>query len=89
MAEVIIYTKTGCPYCLRAKALLNEKGVTFTELDSPTGSPARLEMETRTGGKTVPQIIINGQPYGGCDDLYALEAAGKLDLLLKMEKEQP
>jgi glutaredoxin 3 len=83
MAEVEIYTQPLCPYCARAKRLLDEKGVAYREIDAPAGSPAREEAIRRSGGRrTVPQIFIDGMPVGGCDDLYALEAAGKLDALL-------
>ncbi len=83
MADIEIYTQDFCPYCVRAKALLQQKGVTFTEIDAPGGSPARALARERSGGRTsVPQIFINGQALGGCDDLYALERAGRLDALL-------
>ncbi|MBU6164843.1 MAG: glutaredoxin 3 [Alphaproteobacteria bacterium] len=83
MARVEIYTKFLCPYCTRAKALLNGKGVAFEEIDISTGGPRRAEMLERTGGRqTVPQIFINGQHVGGCDDVHALDRAGRLDPLL-------
>lgn len=78
-----IYTKWGCPYCVRAKALLDAKGVTYAEYDITLGGPKRDEMQTRVpGGMTVPQILIDDQAIGGCDDLHALDRAGKLDPLL-------
>jgi glutaredoxin 3 len=84
MAEIEIYTQPLCPYCARAKRLLEQKGVAYREIDAPPGSPAREEAIRRSGGRrTVPQIFIDGQAIGGCDDLYALEAAGKLDALLQ------
>lgn len=83
MARVEIYTKFLCPYCTRAKALLAGKGVAFEEIDISTGGPRRVEMLERSGGRqTVPQIFINGTHVGGCDDIHALDRAGKLDPLL-------
>lgn len=83
MAKVEIYTKFLCPYCTRAKALLSGKGVAFEEIDISTGGPRRTEMLERSGGRqTVPQIFINGTHVGGCDDIHALDRAGKLDPLL-------
>lgn len=82
-AKVEIYTKWGCPYCVRAKALLESKGVDFVEYDVTMGGPKRAEMVERApGAMTVPQIFINGAPVGGSDDLAALEAQGKLDPML-------
>ncbi len=82
-AQVEIYTKWGCPYCVRAKALLDRKGVSYEEHDITMGGPKRAEMQERVPGAwTVPQILIDGQVVGGCDDLYALDGAGKLDALL-------
>ena len=81
--KIEIYTKWGCPYCVRAKALLDGKGVTYTEYDITMGGPKREEMQTRVpGAMTVPQILIGDQPVGGCDDLQALDRAGKLDPML-------
>jgi glutaredoxin 3 len=81
---VEIYTKFGCPYCSRAKQLLSAKGAEYIEYDITLGGPKRAEMEQRVpGSRTVPQIIIGGEPVGGSDDLAAIEAAGKLDALLK------
>ncbi|WP_188063478.1 glutaredoxin 3 [Sphingobium sp. KCTC 72723] len=83
MANVEIYTKAFCGYCARAKALLNEKGVAFTEYDITMGGPKRAEMlERSNGGTTVPQIFIDGQHIGGSDDMGALNRQGKLDSLL-------
>lgn len=82
MSQIDIYTKATCPFCMRAKALLTSKGVSFNELPID-GNPARREeMIQRSGRETVPQIFINGQHIGGCDDLYALDASGGLDPLL-------
>ena len=83
MESVEIYTKATCPYCYRAKELLRQKGVEFKEFPVDGGGPKRDEMIQRANGRTtVPQIFIGGRHIGGCDDLYALERAGKLDPLL-------
>lgn len=83
MAKVEIYTKWGCPYCVRAKALLDSKGVTYQEHDVTMGGEPRAEMVRRVpGAMTVPQILVDDQPLGGCDDIHALDRAGKLDGLL-------
>lgn len=84
MAKVEIYTTAFCPYCSRAKLLLGRKEVGFTEYDAPNGSSERNDAIRRSGGRTtVPQIFINDAAIGGCDDLMALERAGKLDALLQ------
>jgi glutaredoxin 3 len=81
--KIEIYTKWGCGYCHRAKALLTGKGVAFEEYDITMGGPKRQEMlERAPGAYTVPQIFIDGQAIGGSDDLHALDRAGKLDPLL-------
>ena len=83
MAEVTIYTKAYCPYCVRAVALLKNKGVNFQEFRIDLQPELRPQMIDKAGGRsTVPQIFINDQHIGGCDDLVALDAAGKLDPLL-------
>jgi len=83
MPHVEIYTRAFCPYCSRALALLRDKGVTFEEHDITMGGPERTEMIQRAHGRaTVPQIFIGDRHVGGCDDLMALEAGGKLDALL-------
>ena len=83
MAKVEIYTKFGCGYCARAKALLTGKGVMFEEYDITMGGPQRAEMLARAnGGSTVPQIFIDGVHVGGSDELAALDRHGKLDPLL-------
>ena len=83
MPKVEIYSKMFCPYCVRAKRLLSEKGVSFQEYDITLGGPQRAEMIQRANGRTtVPQIFIDGAHVGGSDDLVALERAGKLDPLL-------
>lgn len=82
-ANVEIYTKFACPYCVRAKQLLDSKGVPYTEYDITMGGAKRDEMVARVpGAQTVPQILINDTPIGGSDDLRALENQGKLDALL-------
>lgn len=83
MPKVEIYTKLGCPYCARAKRLLDGKGVTYEEHDITMGGPKRDEMLARApGARTVPQVFIADQAIGGSDDLAALEARGGLDPLL-------
>ncbi len=83
MAKVEIYTKAFCPYCARAKSLLESKGAAYEEYDISMGGPKRAEMlERAKGGSTVPQIFIDGAHVGGCDDIHALDRAGKLDPLL-------
>ena len=78
-----IYTKFGCGYCMRAKRLLDEKGVQYAEHDITMGGPKREEMMTRAPqARTVPQIFIGDTHVGGSDDLAALESEGKLDALL-------
>ncbi len=80
---VEIYTWSTCPFCMRAKALLNKKGVQFTEYCIDGDNVAREQMATRANGRrSLPQIFIDNQHIGGCDDLYALERQGKLDALL-------
>lgn len=81
--KVEIYSKMMCPYCHRAKQLLAGKGVDFAEYDITMGGPKRAEMLARSNGRTtVPQIFIGDTHVGGCDDIMALERAGKLDPLL-------
>jgi len=83
MPQVEIYTRAFCPYCKRALALLRDKGVAFEEHDTTMGGEERREMIQRAHGRaTVPQIFIDGRHVGGCDDLMALDAGGKLDGLL-------
>ena len=83
MARVEIYTKSFCPYCARAKRLLEEKGVHYDEFEISGGGEKREEMIQRAGGRTtVPQIFIEGRHIGGSDDLAALERQGQLDPLL-------
>ncbi len=83
MAKIEIYTKAFCPYCTRAKRLLDEKGAAFDEYDITMGGPKRQEMIQRANGRsTVPQIFIADRHIGGSDDLAALEREGQLDPLL-------
>lgn len=83
MTSVEIYTTPTCPFCIRAKGLLNRKGVPFTEIDVSGDSSLREAMTRRAGGRrTVPQIFIDGTGVGGCDDLHDLERRGELDKLL-------
>jgi glutaredoxin 3 len=82
-AKVEIYTKWGCPYCVAAKALLDGKGVSYTEHDITMGGPKRDEMRERVpGAYTVPQVLIDDVAYGGYDDIAALDRQGKLDPVL-------
>ena len=84
MPEIIVYSKSYCPYCQAAKALLTQKGATFTEIDLTTDPEGQREMAKKANGRsTVPQIFIDGEHIGGCDDLHALDAKGGLDPLLK------
>jgi glutaredoxin 3 len=89
MVNVEIYTRRFCGYCDAARALLQRKGVAFTEHDT-TGKPdlRRQMIERSNGGMTLPQIFIGATHVGGCDDLYALEAEGGLDPLLQAGQEQ-
>lgn len=83
MSSVEIYTTPLCGYCLMAKRLLKQKGIAFTEINVWTNPAERAVMVERAGGRrTVPQIFIGETHVGGCDDLYALERAGRLDPLL-------
>jgi len=81
--QVEMYASDWCGYCRRARALLQKKGVAFTEIDVDMIPGARGEMVARGGGDTVPQVFIGGRAVGGCDELHALDAAGRLDPLLK------
>jgi glutaredoxin 3 len=82
MADVVIYTRPFCGYCARAMSLLNEKGVAFEEIEAGMDPDKRHEMVERSGRSTFPQIFIGGQHIGGCDEMMALERAGKLDPML-------
>jgi glutaredoxin 3 len=83
MAKIEIYVQDFCPYCARAKALLDRKGVSYEEIYAPNGSAERRTAMSRSGGRTtVPQVFIDGQAIGGSDELHALDRAGQLDPLL-------
>ena len=83
MQPVVIYSSDFCPYCMRAKQLLSRKGVAFTEIKVDGQRELRAEMVRKAGRTSVPQIWIGDTHVGGCDDLHALERAGKLDALLR------
>jgi glutaredoxin 3 len=83
-AKVEIYTWRTCPFCIRAKHLLNQKGIDFTEYSIDGDEAARTEMSQRAkGSRSLPQIFINDRHIGGCDDIYDLNAEGRLDILLQ------
>lgn len=82
MAKVEIYTTPICPYCVRAKKLLDKKGVEYTEYNVMSDRAKRSEMESRTGGHTVPQILIDDKVIGGCDDMFELDFDEELDPML-------
>ena len=82
LPDVTLYTTPYCPYCHRAKRLLEDKGVPFTDIGVMGQPELRREMEELSGGYTVPQIFIDGKPIGGSDERAALERAGKLDRIL-------
>ncbi len=81
-AKVVVYVTEYCPYCVRAKMLLDKKGVTYQTVDVSSDGAKRSWLAQATGQRTVPQIFINDRPVGGCDDLYALDRGGKLDPML-------
>lgn len=83
MVDVTIYTRMMCGYCSAAKRLLDRKGVSYTEHDASFSAELRREMTQRSGRSTFPQIFIGDMHVGGCDDLHALEEAGRLDKLLQ------
>ena len=80
--KIEMYTKAFCPFCIRAKGLLKSKGMSFIDIPAAMNREKRAEMNKRSGRNTFPQIFINGKHIGGCDDIFALERAGKLDPLL-------
>jgi glutaredoxin 3 len=83
MVEVELYTTMWCPYCARARRLLDRKGVAFTDIDIEAEPERRAEMIRRAGGRSsVPQIFIDGEPIGGSDELVALDRTGRLDAML-------
>ena len=84
MSKVEVYTWSSCPFCIRAKGLLNKKGVEYTEYCIDGDNEAREEMAVRANGsRSLPQIFIDDQHIGGCDDIHALEFQGELDPLLQ------
>jgi glutaredoxin 3 len=82
MPDIVIYTQSWCPYCARAVHTLTKKGVAFREIDAPRGSAERAISIERSRRTSVPQIFIDDRHIGGCDDMLALDRAGKLDPLL-------
>ena len=82
MAKVVIYTKPTCPYCAKALGLLDSKAVDYQVIDISNDAQKQAEMKALSGRHTVPQLFINEQAMGGCDDLFALDACGELDQLL-------
>ena len=83
MTNVTIYTKDYCPYCARAKALLNSKGISYQEIDVTNDAALQVEMMDRSQQRTVPQIFIGEQHVGGSDDQRALERSGELDRIFE------
>lgn len=83
MNVIVIYTKKYCPFCIRAKNLLDKKKLHYKEIPIDNDADLKQEMIEKSGRHTVPQIFIGGQPIGGCDDLYQLEEEGKLDEMLQ------
>ncbi|TLM79193.1 glutaredoxin 3 [Microbulbifer harenosus] len=82
MKDVIIYTTRFCPFCIRAKYLLDNKNVSYTEISVDGKPELRAEMTAKAGRHTVPQIWVGGHHVGGCDELMAIERSGELDRLL-------
>ena len=85
MAHVDIYTTPSCPYCVMAKRLMREKGVAYAEIDVATDPDKRRWLVETTGQRTVPQVFIDGKPYGGYTDIAALDKKGELDPLLGLK----
>ncbi len=85
MSKVVLYTKGYCPYCRRALALLESKGVEFTNIDVTNDVKTFSAISARTGWDSVPQIFINDEFVGGCDDIHALDRKGELDKLLGLK----
>lgn len=87
MTNIVLYTKPGCPFCIKAKALLTKKNVHYREIIASQNAEIRAEMVKKAHGRnTFPQIFVGEHHVGGCDDLFALEKAGKLDALLQKEQ---
>jgi glutaredoxin 3 len=87
--KVIVYTKRSCPYCVRAKHLLDRKRVAYEEIDVEGADALRVWLAETTGQKTVPQIFVGGRPLGGYTDIDALDRQGKLDPILRGEYNSP
>ena len=85
MASVKVYTKRNCPYCVRAKALLDRKGVAYEEIDAEHDDALRSWLVEKTGQRTVPQIFVGERSLGGFSDIDALDREGKLDAILRGE----
>jgi len=85
LAKVEMYSTPICPYCLRAKALLNQKGVAYRDINVMINPAKRQEMTQRSGGRTVPQIFIDDKAIGGCDEMFDLDYDGELDTLLGLK----
>ena len=82
MANVEIYTTAFCPFCARAKKLLDGKGITYTEHDVMMNASLRKKMTDMAGSRTVPQVFVDGEHIGDCDGIHALDAKGALDTIL-------
>ena len=82
MSQVVMYSTPWCPFCVRARRLLESKGVEFEDIDVSAAPHKRAEMMEKSGRRTVPQIWIGGRHVGGCDELFALQRQGELDRLL-------
>jgi glutaredoxin 3 len=85
MAKVQVYSKKNCPFCVRAKALLDRKGISYEEIDAEGNDGLRSWLAEASGQKTVPQIFVDGRPLGGFSDIDALDKQGKLDPALRGE----
>jgi glutaredoxin 3 len=85
MAKVQVYSKKNCPFCVRAKALLDRKGISYEEIDAEGNDELRSWLAEASGQKTVPQIFVDGRPLGGFSDIDALDKQGKLDPALRGE----
>ena len=85
MAKVQVYSKKNCPFCVRAKALLDRKGISYEEIDAEGNDELRTWLAEASGQKTVPQIFVDGRPLGGFSDIDALDKQGKLDPVLRGE----
>ncbi len=83
---ITVYSASWCPYCQRAKSLLREKGLAFTEIDVDEDPQRRSEMIARSGRRTVPQIFVGDRHVGGCDELYASDRSGELDRLVQGDR---